>query len=195
MAGASSKSTPRARKRVEVEKSTLKRAKDGSAFTRCEECNKDVPVVLIDMHSCSLDSKIKMNLDAQVVERVTEVNKPTEKKRKAVSSEPKTKKSKKEKKVKDPNIPKRPPTAFFVFMEEFRKVYKEEHPDNKNVSVVSKEAGEKWKSMSDEEKKPYLDRVAGLKAEYEKAMEAYNAGKEEEQGGSEREEEEAEAEQ
>lgn len=27
-----------------------------------EACNKDVPVVLIDMHSCSLDSKIRMNL-------------------------------------------------------------------------------------------------------------------------------------
>ena len=27
-----------------------------------EECGKDVPVGLIDMHSCSLDSKIKMSL-------------------------------------------------------------------------------------------------------------------------------------
>ncbi|KAJ4970469.1 hypothetical protein NE237_003568 [Protea cynaroides] len=27
-----------------------------------EECKKDVPVVLIDMHNCSLESRIKMNL-------------------------------------------------------------------------------------------------------------------------------------
>ncbi|WJX28135.1 hypothetical protein P8452_16889 [Trifolium repens] len=40
-------------------------------------------------------------------------------------------------KVKDPNMPKRPPTAFIV-------------------GQVGKEAGEKWRSMSDEEKKPYL---------------------------------------
>lgn len=29
---------------------------------RSEECKKDVPVVLISMHSCTLDAKIKLNL-------------------------------------------------------------------------------------------------------------------------------------
>nr|KYP75464.1 Non-histone chromosomal protein 6 [Cajanus cajan] len=53
---------------------------------------------------------------------------------------------------------------------------------------VGKEAGEKWKSMTDEEKKPYLDKVAELKAEYEKAMESYRAGEnEEDQAGSDKE--------
>ena len=34
-------------------------------FCLCsEECKKDVPVVLIDMHSCSLEAKIKLNLGA-----------------------------------------------------------------------------------------------------------------------------------
>ncbi|OVA10725.1 High mobility group box domain [Macleaya cordata] len=168
-AGASAKSNPpRTRKRVDAEANSLKRAKNGSAFTRCEECKKDVPVVLIDMHDCSLDSKIKMSLEAQVVEVVTE-------KKKTVSSEPKPRKSKKEKKAKDPNMPKRPTTAFFLFMEDFRKSFKEANPDNKSVSVVAKEGGEKWKSMSDEEKKPFMDRFQELKAEYEKAMENFNA--------------------
>ncbi|KAH7669210.1 HMG-box-containing protein [Dioscorea alata] len=139
MAGASSRSSnpPRQRKRVEAETtSTLKRAKDGSAFTRCEGCNKDVPVVLIDMHSCSLDSKIRMNLEAQVVEKATEVvKKPTEKKR-AASSEIKERKTKKEKKSKNPNLPKRPPTAFFLFMDDFRKEYKAANPDSKGVAAV-----------------------------------------------------------
>ncbi|OMO76052.1 hypothetical protein COLO4_25700 [Corchorus olitorius] len=49
---------------------------------------------------------------------------------------------------KDPNKPKRPPTAFFVFLEEFRKVYKQEHPKVKAVSAVGKAGGEKWKSLS-----------------------------------------------
>ncbi|WJX38170.1 hypothetical protein P8452_25862 [Trifolium repens] len=40
---------------------------------------------------------------------------------------------------------------------------------------VSKEAGEKWMSMTDEKKKPYLDRFIKVKVEYEKAMEIYNA--------------------
>jgi hypothetical protein len=30
--------------------------------TRSEECKKDVPVALINMHSCTLDAKIKLNL-------------------------------------------------------------------------------------------------------------------------------------
>ncbi|GJU01018.1 HMG1/2-like protein [Tanacetum coccineum] len=45
--------------------------------------------------------------------------------------------AKKAKEAKDPNKPKRPASAFFVFMEDFRKQYKEKHPNNKSVSVVS----------------------------------------------------------
>ncbi|KAK7860482.1 high mobility group b protein 1 [Quercus suber] len=49
---------------------------------------------------------------------------------------------------KDPDKPKRPPSAFFVFLEEFRKTYKEEHPNVKAVSAVGKAGGEKWKSLT-----------------------------------------------
>lgn len=149
-----------------------------------EECKKDVPVVLIDMHSCSLEAKIKLNLEAQVVEKVTDVKKKPAEKKNATTAEPKPKKSRRLRKVKDPNMPKRPPTAFFLFMDDFRKEYKESNPDSKNVSVVAKEGGEKWKSMTDEEKKPYVDKAAELKAEYDKAMETYNAENGEEEGGS-----------
>lgn len=176
--GASAKSNaPKARKRVEVDANSLKRARDGSAFVRCGGCNKDVPVVLIDMHNCSLDAKIKTNLDSQVVETVSEPKKqPAERKKVATSAaEPKAKKTKRLTKIKDPNMPKRPPTAFFVFMEDFRKTFKEENPDSKKGSVVAKEGGEKWNAMTDEEKKPYIDKAAELKAEFDKAMEAYNA--------------------
>uniref|UniRef100_A0A0D6R4H7 HMG box domain-containing protein n=1 Tax=Araucaria cunninghamii TaxID=56994 RepID=A0A0D6R4H7_ARACU len=82
--------------------------------------------------------------------------------------------AKKEKKAKkDPNKPKRPPSAFFVFLEEFRKEYKEKHPNTKSVSVVGKAGGEKWKSMSEGEKAPYEAKAAKKKAEYEKTMAAY----------------------
>ncbi|KAI4339967.1 hypothetical protein MLD38_024849 [Melastoma candidum] len=84
------------------------------------------------------------------------------------------KSNKKEKKAKDPNKPKRPPSAFFVFLEEFRKEYKEKHPQNKAVSVVGKAAGDKWKSMSDEDKGPYVAKAGKRKADYEKNMKAYN---------------------
>ncbi|KAK4400176.1 High mobility group B protein 7 [Sesamum angolense] len=166
----------RLRKRVEAESSSssaLKRAKDGSAFAKCEECNKDVPVALISFHNCSLDAKIKMNLEAQIVEMPSEAKKKSApEKRKTKQTEPRTKK---EKKAKNPNAPKRPPTAFFVFMEEFRKSYKEANPECKSVAMVAKEGGEKWKSMSDEDKKVYIDRAAELKAEYEKALASNDA--------------------
>ncbi|XP_049354037.1 high mobility group B protein 7-like isoform X2 [Solanum verrucosum] len=155
--GASTKASnggpTRVRKRVEVESAaaaaSLKRAKDGSAFARCEECSKDVPIALISFHNCSLDAKIKMNLEAQVVENQTEVKKPAAKS-KEKSTEPKPKR---EKKPKNPNAPKRPPTAFFVFMDDFRQTFKAANPDCKSVSTVAKEGGEKWKSMTDEVKK------------------------------------------
>ncbi|XP_016433723.1 high mobility group B protein 7 [Nicotiana tabacum] len=172
-ASKSSNGPTRVRKRVEVESATaasLKRAKDGSAFARCEECNKDVPIALINFHSCSLDAKIKMNLEAQVVENASETKKPAAK-GKEKSTEPK---AKREKKAKNPNAPKRPPTAFFVFMDEFRQTFKAANPDCKSVSMVAKEGGEKWKSLTDEEKKPYQDKAAELKAAYEKALQQSN---------------------
>ncbi|CAN0909731.1 High mobility group B protein 1 [Linum grandiflorum] len=76
--------------------------------------------------------------------------------------------------AKDPNKPKRPATAFFVFLEEFRKVYKQQHPNNKAVSAVGKAGGEKWKSMSGAEKAPYESKAANRKSEYEKLVKAYN---------------------
>lgn len=76
--------------------------------------------------------------------------------------------------TKDPNKPKRPPSAFFVFMEEFRVQFKEKHPNNKSVAAVGKAAGEKWKSLSDAEKAPYVEKAEKRKKDYEKVMVAYN---------------------
>ncbi|XP_028770462.1 high mobility group B protein 1-like [Neltuma alba] len=75
---------------------------------------------------------------------------------------------------KDPNKPKRPPSAFFVFLEEFRKTFKAENPNVKAVSAVGKAGGEKWKSLTTAEKAPYEAKAAKKKAEYEKLMNAYN---------------------
>ncbi|CAA0811555.1 High mobility group B protein 7 [Striga hermonthica] len=151
--GSSSSNASRLRKRVEADTSSstaLKRARDGSAFAKCEECNKDVPVALISFHNCSLDAKIKMNLEAQVVEMPSEVKKkpPSERKKsskKTESSVQKGKTANNSKKL------KRPPTAFFVFMDDFRKSFKESNPDTKGAAKVAKEGGEKWKSILERE--------------------------------------------
>ncbi|XP_074566857.1 DNA-binding protein MNB1B-like isoform X2 [Curcuma longa] len=91
-------------------------------------------------------------------------------------SERVAKKPRKSKADKDPNKPKRPPSAFFVFMEEFRKTYKEKHPNNKSVAAVGKAGGDKWKSLSEDEKAPYVAKAAKLKSDYTKTMAAYNKG-------------------
>ncbi|XP_019423915.1 PREDICTED: HMG1/2-like protein isoform X1 [Lupinus angustifolius] len=87
--------------------------------------------------------------------------------------------------AKDPNKPKRPPSAFFVFMADFREEFKKENPNNKSVAAVGKACGSKWKEMSDAEKAPYVAKAAKKKEEYEKTLRAYTnglaSGKEEEE--------------
>eukprot|EP01018_Ginkgo_biloba_P016341 Gb_05796 [translate_table: standard] len=98
-------------------------------------------------------------------------------KRKPASKEEKQSKrqGKKERNSKkDPNKPKRPASAFFVFMEEFRKSYKDKNPNVKSVSIVGKAGGDKWKSLTEAEKAPYVAKAAKRKTEYEKNMAAYN---------------------
>ncbi|KAK8945902.1 High mobility group B protein 7 [Platanthera guangdongensis] len=186
--GSSSPNPPKQRKRVEADTPTMmKRAKDGSAFTKCEVCKRDVAVVLIDMHDCGMDSNIKMNLSTQVVEMATEFKKP-DRKRSAAPAQ-KEKKTKKEKKNSDSNKRKRPPTAFFLFMNDFRKEFKEANPDNKSVANVAKEGGAKWSALTDEEKKPYMDRAAELKAEHGKAEMEEDATNEQQGKGEEEQEE------
>ncbi|CAH8271987.1 unnamed protein product [Arabidopsis lyrata] len=189
MAGPSTTSNaPKQRKRVEAETSTntsttLRRAKDGSAFALCEGCNKSVAVALISMHNCSLDAKIRVNLEAQVVETQAEAKKKPAEKKKTTSDGPKPKRLKKtndeKKSSSTSNKPKRPLTAFFIFMNDFRKTFKTEH-NGSLAKDAAKIGGEKWKSLTEEEKKVYLDKAAELKAEYNKSLESNDADEEEE---------------
>ncbi|KAI4331049.1 hypothetical protein MLD38_029277 [Melastoma candidum] len=86
-----------------------------------------------------------------------------------VRKEEDTATSKKKADKKDSGAPKRPPSAYFVFLEDFRKTYKENFPDNKSVSAVTKAGGEKWRSLSESEKAPYAEKASKKKAEYETA--------------------------
>jgi len=83
-------------------------------------------------------------------------------------------KKKKKKKKRDPNMPKRPMTAFFFFLSKIRAQVTEEFPDMK-VSERSKVMGERWRALSAEEKQEYIDMNTEAKAQYKIAMEKYNA--------------------
>ncbi|PHU19557.1 High mobility group B protein 3 [Capsicum chinense] len=70
----------------------------------------------------------------------------------------------------DPDKPKQPTTAFFVFMEEFRKQF---GPGRFDVCAVGKAGGDKWNQLSETEKAPYIEEAKKRKVEYTENMRAY----------------------
>jgi len=75
------------------------------------------------------------------------------------------KKAKKANKKKD-GAPKKPQTAYFLYLASVREDIKKEFGVSK-ASDVAKEAGKKWKALGEEEKKPFADEAAQLKKEYQ----------------------------
>ncbi|KAI5385648.1 high mobility group B protein 14 [Lathyrus oleraceus] len=74
----------------------------------------------------------------------------------------------------DAKKPKKPPTAFFYFMEDFRKEFQEQNPDVKSMRDVGKACGDKWKTMTYEEKVQYYDIATEKRAEFARATTEYN---------------------
>lgn len=73
--------------------------------------------------------------------------------------------------TKDSDKPKRNPTAYFIFLSDFRKkMANQKLPDGQKIPSL---AGEKWRTMSDKDKEPYLKEEAKEKAKYEEAMKEY----------------------
>ncbi|CAD8047748.1 unnamed protein product [Paramecium primaurelia] len=78
-----------------------------------------------------------------------------------------------QKKERDPNAPKRPLTAFFLFSQKYREKVLERNPEVK-LTQISQMAGQKWNSMSEEEKQPYIDQYNEAKSKYENDIKDYN---------------------
>ncbi|KAG8800884.1 Non-histone chromosomal protein 6 [Serendipita sp. 399] len=75
-------------------------------------------------------------------------------------------------KKKDPNAPKKALSPYMFFTQEWREKIKEENPGI-GFGEVAKRLGAKWKSMSDEEKEPYIEKHQADKKRAEDAKEAY----------------------
>uniref|UniRef100_A0A3B3SDD2 High mobility group protein B2 n=1 Tax=Paramormyrops kingsleyae TaxID=1676925 RepID=A0A3B3SDD2_9TELE len=71
------------------------------------------------------------------------------------------------KRKKDPNAPKRPPSAFFVFCSEHRPKVKSDHPGI-SIGDVAKKLGEMWAKQTSKDKAPFEQKAAKLKEKYEK---------------------------
>ncbi|XP_053375271.1 FACT complex subunit SSRP1-like isoform X1 [Mercenaria mercenaria] len=82
-------------------------------------------------------------------------------------------KKKKKKEDRDPNKPKRPQTAYFLWFMSERENIKSENPGF-SVVDISKKAGELWKGLSPEDKKPFDLKAREAKEEYDEAMKEYN---------------------
>eukprot|EP01018_Ginkgo_biloba_P000954 Gb_23297 [translate_table: standard] len=96
------------------------------------------------MHNYNLKSKTRDNLSLPNETKSPVPKKPTEmKSSKHKFPEVQKKPKKKLKRTKDPNQPKKPPTTFFVFMEEFRKIYTDANPNYKGIAMVAKEGGKR----------------------------------------------------
>lgn len=74
--------------------------------------------------------------------------------------------------ARDANKPKRPGTAFMLFMGDFRKEMAGKEPEG-GVAALAKLGGERWRNMTEEDKRPYVERQNVEKQRYEIAMEDY----------------------
>ncbi|CAL1275119.1 unnamed protein product [Larinioides sclopetarius] len=77
---------------------------------------------------------------------------------------------KRQKKEKDENKPKRPPSAYFLFLGDMREKIKKDNPGI-SITEITKKAGEMWKEVSDRTK--WEEKAAELKKRYEVAMAEY----------------------
>jgi hypothetical protein len=82
------------------------------------------------------------------------------------------------KEPRDPNLPKRPKNAYMLFTDSIREEVKaaliQEAPDGKiRVSDIAKVCGERWKTLTEGDKQPFVDANTEAKVTYDKAMEDY----------------------
>ncbi len=80
-----------------------------------------------------------------------------------------------QKKKKDPNAPKQPLSAYFIFSSEERNKVKEQHP-NFSICEVAKELGRRWADMAPEVKQKYQQMAEEGRQKYDQDMAAYRQG-------------------
>ncbi|XP_043404125.1 FACT complex subunit SSRP1 isoform X3 [Chelonia mydas] len=97
------------------------------------------------------------------------------KKAKIVKERKPRKKPSESKKGKDPNAPKRPMSAYMLWLNASREKIKSDHPGI-SITDLSKKAGELWKGMSKEKKEEWDRKAEDAKRDYEKAMKEYSEG-------------------
>jgi len=88
-----------------------------------------------------------------------------------------------QKKKKDPNAPKQPLSAYFLFSQEERLKVKNEHPSY-SICEVAKELGKRWADMAPEVKQRYQQMAEEGRQKYDQDMAAYRQGNYTPEGGA-----------
>ncbi|KNZ77200.1 Mismatch-binding protein cmb1 [Termitomyces sp. J132] len=81
--------------------------------------------------------------------------------------------------IKDPNAPKKPLSAYFMFLQRIRaspQLVRDIFGDETETTKQSVLAAAKWRSMSDAERQPFLAQAEQEKMEYEAARRMYEEG-------------------
>merc|ERR1711920_701191 len=97
---------------------------------------------------------------------------------------------KRRKRAKDPNAPKKPQTAYWLWLGDNREKLMKE-VGTKDVTAVSKLAGERWKALDAKLKTPFEKKAKDLKEAYDKALKEYKAAKGDAEGDDDEEEDDA----
>jgi len=81
-----------------------------------------------------------------------------------------------QKPIKDPNAPKKPLSAYFLFSQEERLKVKAENPDY-SITEVAKELGKRWATLNPDIKNSYEQRYQDARRVYESEMNNYKPKK------------------
>jgi len=69
--------------------------------------------------------------------------------------------------------PKRPQSAYLIFVNEKRQEVTQQFPDLKGIGPVQAKLTEMWKELSEDDRKTWIEKETEAKEEYEKGMESY----------------------
>merc|ERR1711874_66797 len=78
--------------------------------------------------------------------------------------------------MKDPNAPKKPLSAYFLFSQEERLKVKAQFPDY-SITEIAKELGRRWATINPAIKQSYEQRYQESRRQYEQAIQAYKPQK------------------
>ncbi|XP_054799906.1 high mobility group B protein 7-like isoform X1 [Prosopis cineraria] len=145
----------RSRKRV----SAFRRAPDGSAFEMCEGCGTSVAIALADMHECEPKRGVKRFREINVKQLM---NKSFEDLNQHVPNRSPEHVSQH---VTNKRFEDQPRSPFRLFMESFVKI-----SNNGTLLEIDRKGFETWKSMTEDERQPYVLQAEKLDSAYQRAL-------------------------